>query len=428
MSILVPVLILVILLLLSMPIGYALGIAGAIGIWMNVDYHTMLGIIKSASYEQGSNYLLTTIPMFILMAEFMNNGSLTKKLFFAAFKWVGHLRGGMATSTVLAAAGMAAVSGSSTAASASLSSIVVPEMRKYKYNDTISVGVVSVAGTLACMIPPSLVMIMYGVLTESNIGKLFIAGIVPGIITVIGYCLTIYLWVRRKPEIAPKVDPFPMKERMETLKGIWPVLLLALSIIVLIYTGIVTPTEAAGVGAFFALLITLVMKFMKLGGIKDALSSTVNFTAQIITITIGAMIFGYFLTITNAVQKLALTIQSWEINPWIILVVIVIFYLLLGFVMDQMAILLLTIPITFPIIDGLGFDPIWYGIIITKTVEIGLATPPMGLNVFVAASAAKVPLSVGFKGVTRFVITDLIILTLLIMFPWISTWLPGIMK
>lgn len=411
----------------GMPVGFALGIAGGVGIWLSMGFSSMLGIFQTAPIENAASFTLTTVPMFILMAEFMNNGQMTQKLFTAAVKWFGHYRGGLAISTVMASAGLAAVSGSSTASAAGMASSVVPEMRRYGYDDKISVGVVSVAGTLAFIIPPSTVLIIYGILTEASIAKLFVAGVIPGLITVVGYCLAIYLWVRKNPEIAPSIKASSIKEKFASLKGIWTVILLSLIVIITIYTGVVTPTEAGAFGSFVALLIMLLQKKISFDGIKQALASTALTTAKIFIIIIGAMIFGYFLTITGSVQELIAMVQSLDVNRWVILTIIVIAYLLLGCIMDQMAILFLTVPLTFPVIMALGFNPIWYGILITKTVEIGLATPPLGLNVFVAASSAKVPLGTAFKGAGRLVAADFVILIILMAFPILVTWLPGLM-
>ncbi|WP_077210412.1 TRAP transporter large permease [Bacillus dakarensis] len=427
MEIAIAFLILVFFMAAGMPVGFALGIAGGIGIWLSMGFNTMLGIFQTAPIENAASFTLTTVPMFILMAEFMNNGQMTQKLFSAAVRWFGHYKGGMAISTVMAAAGLAAVSGSSTASAAGMSSSVVPEMRKYGYDDKISVGVVSVAGTLAFIIPPSTVLIIYGILTESSIAELFVAGVIPGLITVVGYCAAIYLWVRKREDIAPSLERFSMKERVSSLKGIWSVILLSLVVIITIYSGIVTPTEAGAFGSFCALIIMLLQRKLSFNGIKMALTSTAQTTAKIFIIIIGAMIFGYFLTITGSVQDLINMIQSLDVNRWVILAIIIIAYLLLGCIMDQMAILFLTIPLTFPLIVALGFNPIWYGIVIAKTIEIGLATPPLGLNVFVAASAAKVPLGTAFKGAARLIVADFVILVILIAFPVLVTWLPGLM-
>lgn len=425
MEIGLPVLLLIIFLVIGMPVGFALGVSGMVGIWLAAGTSTMLGILQTAPYENAASFVLTTVPMFILMAELMNQGRMTQKLFTSAFRWFGHYRGGMAISTVMAAAGLAAVSGSSTASAAGMGAAAVPEMRKRQYADRLSVGVVSVAGTLAFIIPPSTILIIYGILTEQSIARLFIAGIIPGILTVIGYCASIYLWVSREPEIAPRIDPAPMRERVASLRPVWPVLLLSVCVISAIYTGVVTPTEAGAFGSACALVIVVVLKSLGFKGLKRSLLNSTHITAKIFAVIIGAMIFGYFLTITGSIQSLVAWIEGLDINRWVILLLIVAALLPLGCVMDQLAILFLTVPLTFPVITSLDFNPIWYGIVITKTVEIGLATPPLGLNVFVAASAANVPLGDAFRGAARLVAADFVILALLIAFPSLVTWLPS---
>jgi len=427
MEIIITVVILIILLIIGMPVGFSLGVAGVVGLWLSGGTDTMLGILRTAPYKEVTDYVLTTIPMFILMAEFMNQGNMTKKLFQSASQWFGHLKGGMAISTVMASAGLAAVSGSSTASAAGMSAIAVPEMRKYNYDDKVSVGVVSVAGTLAFMIPPSTILIIYGILTETSIAQLFVAGIVPGLITIVGYCIAIYWWVKRHPDVAPNMDKTAFKERVKGLKDIWSVLLLAIVVIFAIYTGVVTPTEAGAFGSFCALLIVLIQRKINYTGIKKALANTIQVTAKIFIIIIGAMIFGYFLTITNSVQDLINMVQSLDVNRWIVFSIIIIAYLILGCFMDQTAILFLTIPLTFPVVLALGFDPIWFGIVIAKTVEIGLATPPLGLNVFIAASNADVKLGTAFRGAGRLIVADFIILVLLISLPSVVMWLPNLM-
>lgn len=428
MTVLITIVLLFFFLAFGMPIALALGVAGVIGLLMLGGPGLLFGVAQTTPYESVANFLLTTIPMFILMAEFMTASGITKTLFHAAHKWLGHLPGGLGIATVFAGAGLAAVSGSSTASAATLSASAVPEMKRYGYQTSFALGTVSIAGTLAIMIPPSIVLILYGILTETGVGDLLIAGIIPGILTALGYIVTIYIWAKVKPEVAPRIPVRPsMKERLQSLKGIWPMMVLVIAVIGSIYAGLVTPTEAGAVGAFLAFLIALSMRTLNTQKVFQALSGTVRSTAMILTIVIGAMIFGYFLTITQFTQNLILYVQSLEISRWVIFAFVIILYLILGFFLDQIAILILTLPITFPLVTSLGFDPIWFGIIVTKTAEIGLVTPPVGMNVFVAAGAAGVRTAEAFKGVFWFVITDLMILLILILFPGLSTWLPSMM-
>ncbi len=428
MVVTITLILLFVFLALGMPIAFALGISGSIGLIMLGGFQMFGGILQTTPYESVSSYLLSTIPMFILMAEFMTASGITKDLFFAANKWLGRLPGGLALAAIFAGTGMAAVSGSSTASAATLSSAAVPEMRRYGYQMDFSLGVVSIAGTLAVMIPPSIALILYGILTETGIGSLLIAGIIPGLLTAIGYMITVFIYVKLRPEVAPQVkEVVPLKEKFESIKYTWPMLLLIVAVIVAIYTGIVTPTEAGALGAFVAFLIALAMRRLTVQKVNQALSRTLRSTTMILFIVIGAMIFSYFVTVTQVTQNLISFIQASDISKWVVLAAVVVIYLILGMFLDQIAILILTLPFTFPLITSLGFDPIWFGVIVTKTVEIGLVTPPVGLNVFVASGVTGVSTAVAFRGVILFVFVELVILLLLILFPALSTWLPSLM-
>jgi C4-dicarboxylate transporter, DctM subunit len=428
MSVVLPFILLFLLLLLGMPVFFALGIAGSVGVLLNNGLNAFMGFLQTTPYGSVSSFMLSTIPMFILMAHFMLASGIIKDLFTSANKWFGHYPGGLGIATVFAGAGMGAVSGSSTASASAMATAAVPEMKKFGYSLPFSMGVVSISGTLAIMIPPSIALIIYGILTETGIDLLLIAGIIPGIVTALGYIVTILIWTKLKSDVAKKVEAVPIKERMLSLRHLWVILLLIITVLGSIYTGVVTPTEAGAMGAFGAFLIALGMKRMSLKVLSQALKDTLKSTTMIFAIVIGATIFGQFLTLTQVTQKLVAFLGGLDVSRWVILSIIILIYLLLGMFMDQTAILLLTVPMTFPIVSSLGFDPIWYGILIVKTAEIGLVTPPVGMNVFVASGSVGVNPSVAFKGVFWFVVTDLIILILLILLPVLSTWLPTSMN
>ncbi|MFC4409940.1 TRAP transporter large permease [Chungangia koreensis] len=428
MTVAIPLILLALFLAIGMPIAFALGISGSIGLLLFSGWDSFLGILSTAPYDSVKSFLLSAIPMFILMAAFMTVSGIMKDLFEAAYKWLGRLPGGLGIATIFAGAMMAAVSGSSQASAAAMSKAVAPQMRKFKYNTAFTMGVISMAGTLAVMIPPSIILILYGILTETGVGSLLIAGVVPGILTALGYIITIFIWVKLKPEIAPKIEIKPtLSERFASLKNVWPMLVIIIAVIGGIYSGIVTATEAGAMGAFITLVVVLLMGRMNMKKFGVALNDTIKSTTMIMTIIVGAHIFSYFLTMTQSTQKVVMMINELDISRYWILAIIILVYLILGFFMDQIAILILTLPLTFPIIMALGFNPVWFGIIITKTVEIGLVTPPVGMNVFVATGAAGVKTSEGFKGVTWFVIMDLLILLLLILLPFLTLWLPGMM-
>ncbi|KAB2336217.1 TRAP transporter large permease [Cytobacillus depressus] len=428
MIVAIPLILLLLFIATGMPIAFSMAISGAVGLILIGGLDLFLGIAQTTPYENAAVFLFTTIPMFILMAELMTASNMTKDLFYASNKWLGHLPGGLGIATVLAGAGLGAISGSSTAAAATLATSAVPEMKKYGYKTHFAMGVASMSGTLAIMIPPSIVLILYGIITETGVGGLLIAGIIPGILTALGYMVTIYFWVKRKPDVAPKLVEKPsISERFRSLKTVWPALILMTVVIGGIYSGIVTSTEAGAFGAFATIVIALSMRRLTFKNTQNAFQRTLKSTAMIMTIIIGAMIFGYFLTVSQVTQDVIHIIVDSGMSKWLVLTFVVILYLILGVFMDQVAILILTLPFTFPLMISLGFNPIWFGIIVTKTAEIGLVTPPVGMNVFVASGAAGVSTSEGFRGVTRFVIADLIILLILILFPFLSTWLPGMM-
>jgi len=428
MTIIIPLLLLFIFLALGMPIAFALGVSGSIGLVIHSGWDTFFGVISTAPADSVKSFILSAIPMFILMASFMTVSGIMKDLFSSAYKWLGRLPGGLGIATIFAGALMGAVSGSSQASAAALSKAAAPEMRKYKYNTAFTMGVISMSGTLAVMIPPSIVLILYGILTETGVGSLLIAGVVPGILTALGYIITIYIWVKINPNVAPATPTkIPFREKIFSLKNIWPMILIIIIVIGGIYSGIVTATEAGALGAFITLIVIIIMRRINKKKFSEALNDTIRSTTMILTIIIGAHVFSYFLTMTQITQKIVTYVESLDVSKFIILSIIILIYLILGFFMDQIAILILTLPLTFPIIVALGFNPIWFGIIVTKTVEIGLVTPPVGLNVFVATGAAGVKPTEGFKGVTWFVLVDLLILILLIALPFITLWLPDMM-
>lgn len=428
MTVVIPVLLLLFFLATGMPIAFSMIISGAIGLIMIGGWELFIGVAQTGPFESVASFDFSTIPLFILMAEFLTASNITKDIFYASNKWLGRLPGGLGIATIMAGAGLGAMSGSSTASAATLSASAVPEMKKYNYKTHFALGVVSISGTLAFLIPPSIVLILYGIMTETGIGALLISGIIPGIITALGYIATIILWVRKNPSIAPRVTEKPsLSEKFRSLKYIWPMIIIILLVIGGIYSGAVTAVEAGGLGAIATLTIGLLMRRLKYKQIETATKKALKSSIMILTIIIGATFFGRYLTASQITQNIINLVSDAELSKWIVLIVVVVIYLILGVFMDQTAILLLTLPLTFPLLMAYDFNPIWLGIIITKTAEIGMVTPPVGLNVFVASGAANEKPSEAFKGVTPFVITDLIILIVLIIFPFLSTWLPSIM-
>lgn len=428
MELWLPFAVLAILLLGRMPIAFAMALAGGLGLFMTLGIDGMIATFASGSYRHSASLLLTTVPMFILMAEFLAKGRIVPEIFDAAAAWTGRLRGGLAIAAVVANAGFAALSGSSTAAAGSLSRISVPQMRRHGYDDRLSVGTVASAGTFAATLPPSIALIIYGVITETSIARLFIAGIIPGIATALLYIAGIYAWVKLRPEIAgTQPAKVPLREKLRATQRVWPALLLVVILMAGIYSGAMTPTEAGGAGAFAALIISITVGGLRWTGVVEAVKDTLSVTAMILAVVIGAGIFGTYMSTTRITTRLFETIEDVGLPVAAVLAILVLLYIILGTFMDAIAMLVLTLPLTFPLAMDLGFDAIWFGILVVKLAEIGLITPPLGLNVYVAASVSKTDIGVAFAGASRFVLVELCMVGLLIAFPVIATFLPSLM-
>lgn len=417
------------LLVFGMPVAFSMAVSGAIGLWGLSGFNSLMGVLGTSPYRSTASFLMTTLPMFIFMAELISASNITKDLFKAAYQWLGHFPGGVAIATVGSSALLGAMSGSSTASAAAMASIAIPEMTKLGYKKTMSAGVVAMGGTLAILIPPSIPMVVYGITTESSIGKLLIAGVIPGIITALAYAIGIIIWTKIRPDVAPKVTAFSWRERFASLVGIWPTLVLVILVIGGMYSGLATSTEIAAIGALGALIIGVAMGRLKWPQFVTAVRATLRSSTMIFTIIIGAMIFGYFLTISGSTQNAINAIASLPVAPWVIMGIVIGIYLILGCFMDQIAILLLTLPLTFPLVVGkLGYDPIWFGVIVIVLAEIGLVTPPIGMNAFVVSSVSKVSLEDTFKGAGIMLLFEAVVLALLLAFPQLSLWLPSQMK
>lgn len=409
-------------LILGVPVFLSMAMAGAIGLLAVSDFNTVLGIFSTNSYTTVAHYSFLSIPLFILMANFLTTSNITSDLFTVAQKWIGRLPGGLAISTILAGAGLGALSGTSTASTATLAGAAVPEMSKHGYSSKLSMGVVSISGTLSIMIPPSGTLIIFGLISGYSITDLFRAAIIPGIITTLAYILVVFVWAKRKPNDAPRVpEKYSFLEKIRSLKDLWPILLLILIVLVSIFSGWITITEAAGVAALGSFIIPLLMGRLSFSKVTTALKNTVKTTTMIFAIIIGAMVFGYYLTLTQITSKLVNFIAGLEIEAMYIVLIFVLLYAILGLFMDQVAILYLTLPLAIPIIEALGMDVIWFAILIVAAAETGLVTPPLGLNCYVASGVAGKPLEVAFKGVTPFVIAQFGIILLLFFFPWFTS-------
>jgi C4-dicarboxylate transporter DctM subunit len=414
------------LMLLRVPVGMAMGLVGVCGYSYIAGSGPALKLIGQTSMRTVTDYTFGVIPMFMLMGAFVSVSGVSRELFRAANAFIGHLRGGLGMATVIACGGFAAICGSSVATAATFSSVAYPEMRRFGYPQSFSTGVIAAGGTLGAMLPPSTVLAVYAILTQQDIGKLFMAGIIPGLLAMAMYVLTISVIVRVKPDWLPRGPSTTWAERFAGLKDVWAPLLLFVFVIGGLYGGFFTPTEAGGVGATGAFLLGVLRGKLDRAGILEALLSATRTAAAVFTVLIGALIFGYFLTMTQTPQKLTGFLTELGLGPYGVLALIMLMYLILGCLMDAMAMIILTVPIIFPVIVQLGFDPIWFGIIIVMTVELGLIHPPVGMNVFVIKSVVHdVSFTTIFKGVIPFVLTDLLRLLILIAFPMIALWLPG---
>ncbi len=414
------------LMLLRVPVGMAMGLVGVCGYSYISGSGPALKLIGQTSMRTVTDYTFGVIPMFMLMGAFVSVSGVSRELFRAANAFIGHLRGGLGVATVLACGGFAAICGSSVATAATFSSVAYPEMRRFGYPQSFSTGVIAAGGTLGAMLPPSTVLAVYAILTQQDIGKLFMAGIIPGLLAMAMYVLTIFIIVRVRPDWLPRGETTTWAERFAGLKDVWAPLLLFVFVIGGLYGGFFTPTEAGGVGATGAFLLGVLRGKLDRAGILEALLSATRTAAAVFTVLIGALIFGYFLTITQTPQKLTGFLTELGLGPYGVLALIMLMYLVLGCLMDAMAMIILTVPIIFPVIVQLGFDPIWFGIIIVMTVELGLIHPPVGMNVFVIKSVVHdVSFMTIFKGVIPFVLTDILRLIILITFPMIALWLPG---
>ena len=415
-----------VLMLLRVPVGMALGLVGVSGFGYLVGGEPALKLVGQTSMRTVTDYTFGVIPMFLLMGAFVSTSGMSRELFRAANSFVGHFKGGLGIATIAACGFFAAISGSSVATAATFSAVAYPEMRRYSYPQSFSTGVIAAGGTLGAMFPPSTVLAVYGIITEQDIGKLFIAGIIPGLIAVTMYMITILIIGMVRPGFLPAGPQSSWRERYGALRQIWAPLLLFLFVIGGLYGGLFTPTEAGGMGAGGAFIISVLRGRLSGADIRRSLLQATRTAAAVFTILIGALLFGYFLTITETPQKVTAFLTGLGLGSYGVLALIMLMYLVLGCLMDAMAMIILTIPIIFPVIKALGFDPIWFGVIIVMTVELGLIHPPVGMNVFVIKSVVPdVKFSTIFRGVLPFIVTDLIRLVILIAFPLLATWLPA---
>jgi len=418
--------VLFVLMLLRVPVGMAMGLVGVSGFSYLVGGMPALKMVGQTSMRIVTDYTFGVIPMFLLMGAFVSRSGMSRELFQAANTFLGHLRGGLGIATIAACAGFAAISGSSVATAATFSSVAYPEMRRFAYPQSFATGVIAAGGTLGAMFPPSIVLAVYGLITQQDIGKLFMAGVLPGLLAVTMYMATIAVIGRVRPRFLPAAPASSWAARRRAARDVWAPLALFVFVIGGLYGGLFTPTEAGGMGASGAFLLSLARGRLSRADVLASLLQATRTAAAVFTVLIGAILFGYFLTVTQAPQKLTAFITDLGLGRYGVLALIMTMYLALGCLMDAMAMIILTVPIIFPVITTLGFDPIWFGVIIVMTVELGLIHPPVGMNVFVIKTVVQeVSFATIFTGVIPFVLTDITRLVVLIAFPVIATWLPG---
>jgi C4-dicarboxylate transporter DctM subunit len=423
------ILILVVLIFLETPVGFAMAIVGLVGFGYIINFDAALNLLAKDLFDVFGSYNLTVIPLFILMGQVAFNAGISSRLFNAAYKFMGHWPGGLAIATIGACAGFSAICGSTNATAATMASVTLPEMKKYGYKDSLATGVVAAGGSLGILVPPSVIFIIYGIMTEQSIGKLFVAGILPGILLTILFILAIVIWVTLHPELAPKGPTATFKERLTSLYGLIETILLFLLVMGGLFFGLFTPTEAGAVGAFGTIVISMIRRKIDFSGLIKSLLETTRISCMILVIVAGATVFGHFLAITRIPYDIASWVTGLNLPSFAIMGLIILVYLAGGCIIDALALIMLTVPIFYPVIDSLGYNPMWFGVVIVLVTQIGVITPPVGINVYVVKSVATdVPLQTIFRGVIPLLIALLVATIIMIPFPQIATFLPGLMK
>lgn len=420
--------VLLIVMFLRMPIGVAMALVGFVGFSYLVSIEAAFNVAVTDIWTTFSSYSFTVIPLFILMGQVLFNAGVSRRLYSTAYKWLGHLPGGLCIATIGACAGFAAISGSAVATAATMGTVSLPEMRRYKYDMALATGTVAAGGTLGILIPPSVTLIIYGILVEESIGKLFIAGIFPGLLLAGLFMGVIYIVTRRNPSLGPPGIRATWKERLTSLTGVGETLALFALVMGGLFAGFFTPTEAAGIGAGGALILGLVRRELSWQGIIRSLLEALRTSCMVLVIIAGATIFGHFLAVAKIPLEFAGWISGLAIPPVAIMLLIASMFFIGGCVMEALPLIILTVPIFFPVCVAQGFDPIWFGVWIVVLGQIGMITPPVGINVFVVSGVAKdVPLEVIFRGIVPFVLAMVVCAIILLAFPQITLFLPHLM-
>ncbi len=420
---------LIVLIFSRIPVGFIMAIIGFLGFGYIVSFDASMNLIAKDIFSVFGSYNLTVIPLFVLMGQISFHSGISGRLFNMAYKFMGHWPGGLAIATVGACAGFAAICGSTNATAATMAAVTLPEMKKYNYKAELATGVVAAGGSLGILIPPSVIFIIYGIMTEQSIGKLFMAGILPGLLLTILFILTITIWVHLRPELAPRGPKTTFREKMASLSGLIETLILFILVMGGLFLGFFTPTEAGAIGAFGTILLALIRRNLTWKGFIISLSETTRISCMILVIVAGATIFGHFLAVTRIPFDISNWISGSHLPPYAIMGLIILVYLIGGCFIDALALITLTVPIFYPVVTLLGYDPIWFGVIIVLITQIGVITPPVGINVYVVSGVARdVPLQVIFKGALPLLLALIAGTLLLIPFPQIALFLPNLMR
>ena len=421
--------VLIILLFARLPVGFAMAGVGIAGIAYYTSWTGAFVQIGQIAFYTPMRAEFAVVPLFVLMGNFITRAGLADELYSAAYAWIGHKRGGLAMATILSCGGFSAVCGSSVATAATMARVAMPPMRKFNYEDTLATGSIAAGGTLGILIPPSVILVIYGIMTSTDIGALFIAGIIPGLLSIVGYVIAIMIITKLRPQIGPPGDRLAWRDKFRALSKVWGVLALFILVIGGIYLGLFTPSEAAGIGACGAFFFALFRRTLTWRSFFELLADSVQTTAMLFFILIGALIFSNCINETGMPEALLYWVKSFDAHPLTVIFAIMLVYIGLGAVLDSMAMLLLTVPLFFdPIVNGLNLDPVWFGIIVVVVTEISLVTPPVGMNIFVLNTVLpEVKTGTIFRGVTPFWITDIIRLVILVLFPGVTLFLPQLM-
>ena len=425
--------IMIIMFFTEMPVAFVMGIVGFFGFSTLISPNAGLALLSRNVYEVFSSYDLTTIPLFILMGQLGFNSGISKRLYEAAYKFLGSIRGGLAMATVTACTAFGAICGSSPATAATMATVGLPEMKRYNYDDALATGSVASGGGIGMIMPPSVVLIIYGILTEQSIGALFVAGIIPALLVCILFVITVYIQCRMNPDLGPAGEKFSWAEKFKAFLGLFETLIIFVTVIGGIFIGLFTPTEGAGIGAFAVLVVSIIRRQITWAAFVKSLMETLRTSCMVLMLITGAVIFGKFLAVTRIPFEIAGWVSELDMAPVLVMAVIIGIYFIGGCFMDSLAFITLTVPIFFPVVQTLGFDPIWFGLIIVMVTEMGVITPPVGINVYVVYGVAKnvlkeeIPLEKIFKGIFPFLIAVVIGIIMMISFPKIVLFLPNLL-